>query len=109
HFTRFAVLLLGKDQVCPFAGACGGPLDGTWKYTASCLGAEEDPNAVPCGTAGPVKSRQEYLLGGTVTIAAGRFTAAQQITASLTLFYQPACLAVLRDSVPSTDCATLQA
>jgi hypothetical protein len=108
HFTRFALLLLQDSALCPYAGACGGSLDGTWKYTNSCLKATES-DAAQCGTAGAVKMRQEYQVGGTVTIAQGRFDATQMITASATLFYTPACLAEIRGAgVPDADCATLQ-
>jgi hypothetical protein len=108
HFTHFSLLQLGKDQVCSFGGACGGNLEGTWKYSASCLGAETKTDAVPCGTAGPVASRTEYFLGGTVTITGGRFTASQEIKGALTLFYHPACMALLHESMPNLTCAVLQ-
>jgi hypothetical protein len=108
HFTRFALLLLPDTALCPAAGACGGSLDGTWKYTNSCLKATES-DVAQCGTAGAVKMRQEYQVGGTVTIAQGRYTTQQMITASATLFYTPACLAEIRGAgVPNADCATLQ-
>ena len=107
HFTHFALLLLPKDAFCPYAGACGGSLDGTWKYTATCLKTEES-SGPPCGSAGMVPMHTVYEVGGTVTIAQGRFDADQTITATGTLVYSPACMAVLRESVPNSDCATLQ-
>ena len=108
HFSRFALLLLPASTLCPFAGACGGSLDGTWKYSASCLRAEES-DAAPCGAAPPVRLRQEYQVGGTVTIGQGRFTVDQSIVVSATLFYTPACLAEYRNAGMATaDCATLQ-
>jgi hypothetical protein len=108
HFTHFALYQLDKGDVCPFAGACGGSLDGTWKYSASCLSPEEDPAAVPCGDAGPVASRTEYFLGGTVNIAGATYTATQEIKVALTLFYHPACMAYLRDNLQTASCAVLQ-
>lgn len=107
HFTRFAVMMNDKAAMCPFAGACGGSLDGTWKYAASCLGAETK-EAFQCGTAGPVNMRTEYLVGGTVTIGGGRFTANQTIEGKGTLFYTPACMTYLKDLPGGTDCAKLQ-
>jgi hypothetical protein len=108
HFTRFALQLLPDTAICPAAGACGGSLDGTWKYTNSCLKAMES-DAAQCGTAGTVKMRQEYQVGGTVTIGQGRFDATQMITASATLFYPPACLAAIKEGgVPDVSCAKLQ-
>jgi hypothetical protein len=108
HFTRFALLLLQDSALCPYAGACGGSLDGTWKYSNSCLQATES-DAAMCGTAGVVKMRQEYQVGGTVSIGQGRYLAEQMITATATLFYTPACLAEIRNAgVPNADCATLQ-
>jgi hypothetical protein len=108
HFTRFALLQIASTDTCPFGGACGGSLDGTWKYTQSCLKPTESV-AYQCGTAGDVTLRQEYTVGGTVTIAQGRFTTDQMISANATLYYTPACMALLRESMPTADCATLQA
>jgi hypothetical protein len=107
HFTRFALLQIPQDELCPYAGACGGSLDGTWKYTQGCLKAEET-KAFDCGTAGPVNMRQEYNIGGTVTIGQGKFTANQMISAKGTLFYTPACMALLKDSMADISCAKLQ-
>src|SRR4051812_33917478 len=59
HFTRFALLQLASDALCPYAGACGGSLDGTWKYSQSCLKPVES-DAFMCGAAGTIKMRQEY-------------------------------------------------
>ncbi len=109
HFSRYSLVLLAKDQFCPFAGACGGSLEGTWKYTQACLKPQES-EAFKCGsTGGTVMLRQEYTVGGTVTIGQGRFTADQMIQGSATLFYTPACMAVVRESMPTADCTTLQA
>ena len=108
HFTRFAVLRLPKDEFCAYGGACGGSIDGTWKYTQACLKAEEK-EAFKCGTSGVVMNRQEYSVAGTVTIGQGRYTADQMLQGSATLFYTPACMAVLREGgMPMADCATLQ-
>jgi hypothetical protein len=108
HFTHFSLVKLNKDDVCPFGGACGGNLNGTWKYSASCLSAAEDPNAIDCGTAGKVASRTEYFLGGTVNITGATYTATQEIKVALTLFYHPACMAFLRDNLQTSSCAVLQ-
>ena len=48
HFTRFAVLQIPKETICPYAGACGGSLDGTWKYSQTCLKPTET-EAFKCG------------------------------------------------------------
>jgi hypothetical protein len=107
HFTRFAVMVLAKDAVCPYAGGCGGSLVGTWKYNSSCIKAMES-KAFDCGTAGAVNLRTEYLVGGTATFTADRYTVSHTIMATGTLFYTPACMEVLRQSMPTADCATLQ-
>ena len=107
HFTRFAVLQIPKDTICPYAGACGGSLDGTWKYSQTCLKPTET-EAFKCGDAGSVTMRNQYFVNGTVTIASGRFTANQMLQATGTLFYNPACMAVVREAMPGATCATLQ-
>ena len=107
HFTRFAVLVLPKEEICPYAGACGGSLEGTWKYGQTCLKATES-EAFKCGDAGSVTLRNEFFVNGTVTITSGRFTANQMIEATGTLFYTPACMAMVRQGLPNATCATLQ-
>jgi hypothetical protein len=107
HFTRFALLVIPKEQICPYAGACGGSLEGTWKYSQTCLKAEEK-EAFKCGDAGAATMRNEYFVNGTVTITGARFTANQMIEATGTLFYTPACMAYVRQAMPAATCATLQ-
>lgn len=43
-----------------------------------------------------------WLIGG------GRYDADQMIQASATLYYTAACMAIIRESMPTADCATLQ-
>jgi hypothetical protein len=108
HFTRFALLLLDQAATCPFAGACGGSLDGTWKYSGSCIKATES-EAFKCGTTGSVIVRNEYMVGGTITIGQGRYTAENAITATGTMFYTPACIAAVREGgVVDADCPKIQ-
>jgi hypothetical protein len=107
HFTRFALLQIPKDDICPYSGACGGNLDGTWTYTQGCLKPMES-KAFTCGDAGDIMMRQEYVIGGTVTIGSGRYTANQMISVKGTLFYTPACMAILKDSMADISCAKLQ-
>jgi hypothetical protein len=100
--------LLDQAALCPFAGACGGSLEGTWKYSSSCLKVMES-EAAKCGTAGAITLRQVYEVGGTITFAAGRYTADNAITASATMFYTPACIAAIREGgVVYADCTQLQ-
>jgi hypothetical protein len=107
HFTRFAALELAAAADCPYSGACGGSLEGTWKYAQTCV-KPMTSDAFDCGSAGKIQLRQDFNIGGTISITGGRFTLDQQIQATGTLFYPPSCLAIIRESQPTTDCATLQ-
>jgi hypothetical protein len=107
HFTRFALLVIPKDEMCPYAGACGGSLDGTWNYGQTCLKATES-EAFKCGDLGAATMRNEYFVSGTVTITGARFIANQMIKATGTLFYTPACMTYVRQVMPGATCATLQ-
>jgi hypothetical protein len=108
HFTRFALVLLDQAAICPYGGACGGSIDGTWKYSSSCLKVMES-EAFKCGTAGAVTLQQEYQVGGTITFAAGRYNAEHAITVNATMLYTPACIAAIREGgVVYADCAQIQ-
>jgi hypothetical protein len=108
HFSEYAVLQIPKDEQCPFSGGCGGNVEGTWQFTQSCVAPKESV-AFNCEGAGDQMMREEYSIGGMVTFAGGQATITQQLKATGTIFYTSACLAVIRQSMPTTDCATLQA
>jgi hypothetical protein len=108
HFSGYAVLLLEKNNYCPFSGACGGELDGTWQYEEAC---QKPPESQPiaCGTAPPIQIRTAYDLGGTVTIAQGRYTSTQTVTVRNSAFFTAACLAAINQpTMMYEDCAALQ-
>jgi hypothetical protein len=110
HFTSFAVVLVDKGISCPFSGACGGALDGTWKYSASCIkGKASDP--IECSADGSVVAPvyQDYAIEGTVTITGGRYTANQTITGRSTIFYTPECFAAIKGTAGDPmDCPGVQ-
>lgn len=109
HFTSFAVMLLDKDVACPFSGACGGDVNGTWNYTASCFPEATQPMPVKCGTAPDIHIRQQIGVNGTITIGDGRYTAAQNIDVLYTILYTSACLTAINQGTNAfPDCAAVQ-
>jgi hypothetical protein len=109
HFTGFAVLLLDKTVACPFSGACGGSIDGTWEYDQACTRPQQ-PQSIPCGNATPILLQTSVGVGGTITVAQGRYTSNQTVTVKATAFFTPACLAAVNQAtVVYADCAAVQA
>jgi hypothetical protein len=111
HFTSFAVLLLDKGATCSFSGACGGSLDGTWKYSATCLKVGAPPDPIKCNPDGSVVAPvlQDYGISGTVTIANGKYTSNQVIAGKSTIFYTPACFAAIKGTPGDpVDCPGVQ-
>jgi hypothetical protein len=110
HFTSFAILLIDKGISCPFGGACGGALEGTWKYSAACIkGPPGSP--IKCNQDGTVVApvQTEFGLEGTVTIGGGRFNASQMITGRTTIYYSPECFAAVKGVAGDPmDCPGLQ-
>jgi hypothetical protein len=111
HFTSFAVMLLDKDVSCPFSGACGGDVNGTWEYNASCFPESAQPTPIKCGDAPDIYIRQQLGVKGTVTIGDGRFSAEQHIDAVYTVMYTAACLTAVNQATNNSfaDCAAVQA
>ncbi|HEY0712725.1 MAG TPA: hypothetical protein VGF45_08635, partial [Polyangia bacterium] len=110
HFTSFAVMLLDKNVSCPFSGPCGGNLDGTWDYDASCFPESAQPMPIKCGTAPDIHIRQQLAVKGTITIGEGRYSAQQHIDIQYSVFYTPACLTAVNQGSNNAypDCAAVQ-
>jgi hypothetical protein len=108
HFTSFAVLLIDEGASCPSAAPCGGTLNGTWTYSASCL-KTEPPTAVACGPDAEIPVWSDFSVSGTVAIDGARFTSNQTILVRTTVFYTPECLTAISQGADPAACSVTQA
>lgn len=110
HFTSFAVILVSEAEVCPYGGACGGDLQGTWQYTAACI-KPMAPEEISCGTSNTmIQLHQSFSAGGTLTVAGSNYVANRMIRITGTVFYTPACLtAANQPQSVYADCAAVEA
>jgi hypothetical protein len=109
HLGTFAVLLVGKTDVCPYGGACGGELEGTWQYSAGC-GRGQPPRMIPCGTGAPIYQRQSFMVGGTLTVMGNSYTLNRMTRVWTTLFHTPSCLMAMSQAGTAYEsCDALQA
>jgi hypothetical protein len=102
HFTMFAVRFVGKGGTCPFGGACGGDLVGTWDITEICV-PKDAPMTIgicPTDTASTLA-----VVGGTGALVVTGTSYTLNISATAHAVYSAACLA----PTMAATCADIEA